>query len=286
MVTKKEKLLIVDGHAMVFRAWFSIPERLNSNKIDTRGAFGFINTLIKSIRENNITHIAVCFDTKAATFRDEIFPEYKAQRPPVDPDLHKQIPIAKDLLESMDVPVFEKDGFEADDLVGTISDIANSKNINCLILTGDADQLQLVNEKTNVLMYSGFGDIRIYDEEKVQERYDGLGPEFVAEIKALEGDPSDNIPGVPGIGKKAARALLSEFGHFESLFKNIENIENMPIRGAKRIQNILSENIEIAKKGLSLTQIVREVDIDFSIDNCEFINHNTCLLYTSPSPRD
>ena len=274
MVTKKEKLLIVDGHAMVFRAWFSIPERLNSNKIDTRGAFGFINTLIKSIRENNITHIAVCFDTKAATFRDEIFPEYKAQRPPVDPDLHKQIPIAKDLLESMDIPVFEKDGFEADDLVGTISEIANSKNINCLILTGDADQLQLVNEKTNVLMYSGFGDIRIYDEEKVQERYDGLGPEFVAEIKALEGDPSDNIPGVPGIGKKAARALLSEFGHFESLFKNIENIENMTIRGAKRIQNILSENIEIAKKGLSLTQIVREVDIDFSIDNCEFINHN------------
>ena len=274
MVTKKEKLLIVDGHAMVFRAWFSIPERLNSNKIDTRGAFGFINTLIKSIRENNITHIAVCFDTKAATFRDEIFPEYKAQRPPVDPDLHKQIPIAKDLLESMDIPVFEKDGFEADDLVGTISEIANSKNINCLILTGDADQLQLVNEKTNVLMYSGFGDIRIYDEEKVQERYDGLGPEFVAEIKALEGDPSDNIPGVPGIGKKAARALLSEFGHFESLFMNIENIENMSIRGAKRIQNILSENIEIAKKGLSLTQIVREVDIDFSIDNCEFINHN------------
>ena len=143
-----------------------------------------------------------------------------------------------------------------------------------MILTGDADQLQLVNEKTNVLMYSGFGDIRIYDEEKVQERYDGLGPEFVAEIKALEGDPSDNIPGVPGIGKKAARALLSEFGHFESLFMNIENIENMSIRGAKRIQNILSENIEIAKKGLSLTQIVREVDIDFSIDNCEFINHN------------
>ena len=275
MVTKKEKLLIVDGHAMVFRAWFSIPERLNSKKIDTRGAFGFINTLIKSIRENNITHVAVCFDTKAATFRDEIFPEYKAQRPPVDPDLHKQIPIAKELLESLDIPVFEKDGFEADDLVGTISNIANSKNINCLILTGDADQLQLVNKKTNVLMYSGFGDIRIYDEKKVQDRYDGLGPEYIAEIKALEGDPSDNIPGVPGIGKKAARALLSEFGHFDSLFQNIEKISNLSIRGSKRIQNILSENIEIAKKGLSLTQIIRDVEIDFSIINCEFTNHNT-----------
>jgi 5''-3'' exonuclease (including N-terminal domain of PolI) len=163
---KKEKLLIVDGHAMVFRAWFSIPERLNSNNIDTRGAYGFINTLIKSIRENGITHIAVCFDTKAKTFRDEIFPEYKAQRPPADPDLHKQIPIAIDLLDSLDIPVFEKDGFEADDLVGTISSIANQNQVESLILTGDADQLQLVNEQTKVLMYSGFGDIRIYDPEK------------------------------------------------------------------------------------------------------------------------
>ena len=275
MVTKKEKLLIVDGHAMVFRAWFSIPERLNSNKIDTRGAYGFINTLIKSIRENNITQIVVCFDTKAATFRDEIFPEYKAQRPPVDPNLHKQIPIAKDLLSSLQIPVFEKDGFEADDLVGTISSIANSKELDCLILTGDADQLQLVNKKTNVLMYSGFGDIRIYDREKVKERYDGLGPEFVAEIKALEGDPSDNIPGVPGIGKKAARTLLSEYGHFENLFENINNIENIELRGAKRIQNILSENIEVAKKGLSLTEIVTNVEIDFEIKKCEFTNHDS-----------
>ena len=220
MVTKKDKLLIVDGHAMVFRAWFSIPERLNTKKVDTRGAYGFINTLIKSIRENAITHVVVCFDTKAATFRDEIFPEYKAQRPPVDPNLHKQIPIAKDLLSSLQIPVFEKDGFEADDLVGTISSIANSKEFDCLILTGDADQLQLVNEQTKVLMYSGFGDIRIYDREKVKERYDGLGPEFVAEIKALEGHPSDNITGVPGIGKKSARTLLLEYGHFENLFNN------------------------------------------------------------------
>lgn len=274
MSIKKERLLIVDGHAMVFRAWFSIPERLTTNKVDTRGAYGFINTLIKSIRENNITHVAVCFDTKAATFRDEIFPEYKAQRPPVDPDLHKQIPIAKDLLSSLDVPVFEKDGFEADDLVGTISSIANKNEIECLILTGDADQLQLVNDQTKVLMYSGFGDIRIYDPEKVKERYDGLGPEFVAEIKALEGDPSDNIPGVPGIGKKAARTLLLEFGHFDELFKNIENIENINIRGAKRIKNIMSENIDVAKGCLRLTNIVKTVDLDFEIKKCEFLNHD------------
>ena len=123
-------------------------------------------------------------------------------------------------------------------------------------------------------MYSGFGDIRIYDPEKVKERYDGLGPEFVAEIKALEGDPSDNIPGVPGVGKKAARTLLLEFGHFDNLFDNLEKIENVELRGAKRIQTIMTENVDIAKKCLELTNIVRDVDIDFQINKCKFSNHN------------
>jgi DNA polymerase-1 len=271
--SEEYKLLIVDGHAMVFRAWFSIPERLNSNQTDTRGAYGFINTLLKTIRENNISHVSVCFDTKAPTFRDKIFPKYKAQRPPVDPNLHKQIPITKDLLSSMNIPVFEQDGFEADDLVGTISSIADNNKLKCLILTGDADQLQLVNSNTNVLMYSGFGEIKNYDNEAVKERYDGLGPEFVAEIKALEGDPSDNIPGVPGIGKKAARTLLLNFGHFENLFENTANIEKITnLRGAKRVQNLLVDNKEIAIQGLSLTNIVRDVVIDWNLNKCEFGN--------------
>tara|TARA_B100001146_G_scaffold224438_1_gene242370 strand:- start:36496 stop:39267 length:2772 start_codon:yes stop_codon:yes gene_type:complete len=272
-ISQKNKLLIVDGHAMVFRAWFSIPERLNSNQTDTRGAYGFINTLLKTIRENNISHVSVCFDTKAPTFRDKIFPEYKAQRPPVDPNLHKQIPIAKDLLSSMNIPVYEQDGFEADDLVGTLSSIADKNKLQCLILTGDADQLQLVNSNTNVLMYSGFGEIKTYDNKAVTERYDGLGPEFVAEIKALEGDPSDNIPGVPGIGKKAARTLLLNFGHFENLFENTANIEKISnLRGAKRVQTLLVDNKEIAIQGLSLTNIVRDVAIDWNLNKCEFGN--------------
>ena len=272
-ISQKNKLLIVDGHAMVFRAWFSIPERLNSNQTDTRGAYGFINTLLKTIRENNISHVSVCFDTKAPTFRDKIFPEYKAQRPPVDPNLHKQIPIAKDLLSSMNIPVYEQDGFEADDLVGTLSSIADKNKLQCLILTGDADQLQLVNSNTNVLMYSGFGEIKTYDNKAVKERYDGLGPEFVAEIKALEGDPSDNIPGVPGIGKKSARTLLLNFGHFENLFENTANIEKLSnLRGAKRVQTLLVDNKEIAIQGLSLTNIVRDVAIDWNLNKCEFGN--------------
>jgi len=272
-ISQKNKLLIVDGHAMVFRAWFSIPERLNSNQTDTRGAYGFINTLLKTIRENNISHVSVCFDTKAPTFRDKIFPEYKAQRPPVDPNLHKQIPIAKDLLSSMNIPVYEQDGFEADDLVGTLSSIADKNKLQCLILTGDADQLQLVNSNTNVLMYSGFGEIKTYDNKAVKERYDGLGPEFVAEIKALEGDPSDNIPGVPGIGKKSARTLLLNFGHFENLFENTSNIEKISnLRGAKRVQTLLVDNKEIAIQGLSLTNIVRDVAIDWNLNKCEFGN--------------
>ena len=271
--SQENKLLIVDGHAMVFRAWFSIPERLNSNQIDTRGAYGFINTLLKTIRENNISHVSVCFDTKAPTFRDKIFPEYKAQRPPVDPNLNKQIPIAKYLLSSINIPVYEQDGFEADDLVGTLSSIADKNKLQCLILTGDADQLQLVNSNTNVLMYSGFGEIKTYDNKAVKERYDGLGPEFVAEIKALEGDASDTIPGVPGIGKKSARTLLLNFGHFENLFENTSNIEKISnLRGAKRVQTLLVDNKEIAIQGLSLTNIVRDVVLDWNLNECEFGN--------------
>ena len=150
-----------------FRAWFSIPERLNSNQTDTRGAYGFINTLLKTIREHNISHVSVCFDTKAPTFRNKLFPDYKAHRPPVEPELHEQIPIVKNIMRAFNVPIYEFDGYEADDLVGTLSHQANNDyNMNSIILTGDADQLQLVNKNIKVLMYTGFTS-KIYNVDDV-----------------------------------------------------------------------------------------------------------------------
>ena len=270
--TDDQLFLLIDGHAIVFRAWFAMRDHLiTSSGQNTTGASGFMTMFLKTIREQKPTHIAVTFDTKAPTFRKEMFPAYKAQRQEVDPALHEQIPILKEILEPMGVPVFEYDGFEADDLIGTLSKQATEKDIKTLILTGDADQLQLVDEYTSLLMYTGFGNMRTYDPAGVAEKYDGLGPEYVAEIKALEGDSSDNIPGVPGVGKKSARAVLNKLGHFPSLFDRLPEIENIEgLRGAKRTMNLLDEHRETAATALVLTTIVRDVPVKFSAEDSKF----------------
>jgi DNA polymerase-1 len=270
----KPLLLIIDGHSMVFRAWFAIPERLStSSGQDTRGAYGWLTTFLRTLRERKPTHVVLTFDTSAPTFRDAMFDQYKAQRPPTDPELHEQIPMVEDICAAFGIPVFKKDGFEADDLVGTISKEAEEQGAECLILTGDADQLQLVSDHTKLLMYSGFGDVRVYDEDAVKERYDGLGPEFIAEIKALEGDPSDNIPGVPKVGPKAARTVLKKFGHLEDVYAHLDDIPQIPkdeLRGAQAVRERLEENRKVAFDGLKLTTIVRDVPIDFSLEAAKF----------------
>ena len=259
---------------MVFRAWFALSRGgglTNSAGEQTHGAYGFLRNLIATIREYSPTHIAVTFDTRKPTFRDELFDEYKAQRPPIDPELHAQIPMVESVLNAMKIPVFAIDGFEADDVVGTIVRKAENRNIRSLILTGDADQLQLVTNETNLLMYSGFGDTKIYDIQAVKDRYDGLGPEFVAEIKALEGDPSDNIPGIAKIGPKAARTVLNRFGHFNDLYANLDAIGEIPskeLRGAKSIMNRLRDGEKIAYDGLKLTTIVTHVPVEIDFDQC------------------
>ena len=278
-------LLVIDGHSMVFRAWFAIPSRLTSGSgVDTRGAYGFLTTLIRTLRDHQPTHVAVTFDTRAPTFRDELFDQYKAQRPPVDPELHAQIPMVETIMAAMGVPVYKIDGWEADDVVGTLVRRAEAEGIRGLILSGDADQLQLVNDNTNLLMYSGFGDVRVYDATAVEERYDGLGPEFVAEIKALEGDPSDNIPGVPKVGKKAARTVLTRFGHFDNLYANLDAVAQIPsaeLRGAKGVAQRLADNQQVAYDGLKLTTIVTDVPIDIDLDDTKFGTYDREELVTA-----
>ena len=266
----------MDGHAMVFRAWFSIPERLStSTGKDTRGAYGFLNTFLKVIRDHTPTHVALTLDTRAPTFRDEMYPQYKAHRPPTDPELHEQIPMVKSIMEAFRVPVLEMDGYEADDIVGTLCARAENEGIETLIVTGDADQLQLVSPHVRLLMYSGFGDTRVYDVDAVKERYEGLGPEYVPDIKALEGDPSDNIPGVPGVGKKAAHAVLSNLGRLEQVYEQLEQVLDIKgLRGAKRVRNLLEEHRQTAFDGKVLTTIVRDVPVDFDFKNAVFWNYD------------
>lgn len=273
-VRDKPLLLLMDGHAMVFRAWFSIQNPLTtSSGMDVRGAYSFVNTFLRVIRNYRPTHAAVAFDTEAPTFRDEVFPEYKAQRPPAPEDLRAQIPLVKDLMKAFRIPIFEKDGFEADDVIGTISRIAEEEGIDTLIVTGDADQLQLVSPSVQLLMYTGFAETRVYDVDAVRERYGGLGPECVPDIKALVGDPSDNIPGVQGVGQKAAAAVLEGREHLEKVYEDLDAIEQIPssrLRGAKRVRRLLEENREVAFKSRELTTIVRDVDIDFDLESAKF----------------
>jgi len=269
---KKPLLLLMDGHAMVFRAWFSIPERLsNTAGVDTRGVYGFMNTFIKVINDHKPSHVVLTFDPKGPTFRDELFPAYKAQRPPAPDDLHAQIPMLKDVMGAFGVPVFEIPRYEADDAIGTIAKQATELGIDTLIVTGDADQLQLVTPSVKLLMYTGFGDTKIYDEAAVFERYGGLGPDSIADLKALMGDPSDNIPGVPGVGQKAAQGVLMGPRHVEALYENLDAVLDTGIRGAKRVKALLEEHREEAFRGKVLTTIVTDVPgLQFNLDEAEF----------------
>ena len=272
MPNESPLLLLIDGHSMVFRAWFAIKQELaTSDGVPTRGARGFISMLFKTIKDHNPSHIAVTFDTKAPTFRDEMYAEYKAGRPPIDPDLHLQIPIAKKILAALKIPVYELDGYEADDLVGTISRNATDAGARTIILTGDADQLQVVSDQTKLLMYSGFGGNKMYGIDEVKAKYDGLGPEYVPQIKALAGDKSDNIPGIPGVGDKSALTLLNHYKGLDQIYADLESVQDLEkLRGAKRVMNLLSEHRDSAYKSLELATIVYDAPINFDLKDALF----------------
>ena len=272
----------MDGSAMIFKAWFSTPERLSTpSGVDIRGAFGFLSAFEMILGQYHPTHVALTLDTGAPTFRHELFPQYKAHRPPPDPEILKQFPMVKSIMQAFRVPVLELDGFEADDLIGTLCTTAEQEGIDSLIATNDTDQFQLVSPRVRLLMYNatpyeGEYVTRVYDVEGVRERYDGLGPEYVADMKALAGDSSDNIPGVPGVGKKAAHAVLSHFGRLEQVYEQLDRVPEIKgLRGAKRVRNLLEEHRQTAFESRKLTTIVRNVPVAFDFRDAEFGNYDT-----------
>ena len=207
----------------------------------------------------------------APTFRHEAFEEYKAQRPPTPPELRDQFGRVKQFMEAFNVPVFEMAGYEADDILGTLGAQAEAQHLDTLILTGDSDILQLVSPSVRVLLDSGRQRASAYDEARVQERYEGLGAKHVAEIKALEGDKSDNIPGLPGVGKKTAIRLLTEYESIEGIYEHIDEVSSLPkLRGAKKIQQTLIDNEELALQCKMLTTIKRDVPVTLELDAARF----------------
>ena len=259
-------LILIDGHALVHRAHHAMrdPLTVQSTGEVVSGVYGFLNMFLRAIEEWKPTHCIVTFDVSAPTFRHEAFKEYKAHRPPTPPELRDQFGRVKQFMKAFNVPVFEMAGFEADDILGTLGAQAEGEHLDTLILTGDSDILQLVSPSVRVLLDSGRQRANAYDIAKVKERYDGLGPEYVAEIKALEGDKSDNIPGVPRVGRKTAIKLLTEYGSIEGIYEHIDEVK------PPGIQKSMRENEELALHCKMLTTIRRDVPVELNTDAARF----------------
>ncbi|HOW58793.1 MAG TPA: DNA polymerase I [Candidatus Omnitrophota bacterium] len=249
-----EKLFLIDGNSFCYRAFYAIPALTNSKGEPTNAIYGFVAILRKLIEEQQPDHLAVCFDRKEPTFRHEKYKEYKAQRKPMPPELVAQMEPIKEFCRISDIPIFEKAGYEADDVIGTLAVLGKKEGHQVFIVTGDKDAFQLVDDRIKILQ--PHKENLVYDIAKVKERFSGLGPEKIVDILALMGDASDNIPGVPGIGEKTAIKLIQEFGSVEELIHNWERLSS-----EKQKQKI-KENMEDLKMSQMLATIDTRVPLE------------------------
>jgi DNA polymerase-1 len=258
---EREKLLVLDGNSLMNRAFYALPPLTNSEGLNTNAIYGFVTMLLKMKEEIKPDYIVSTFDKKAPTFRHDEFKDYKAGRKKMPPELAEQFPVVKELLSLLAIDIFEIEGFEADDLIGTLSVFAESKNVDVFIVTGDKDALQLATDNTKVIITKkGITEKEIYDKKRMMEEL-GITPEQFIDVKGLMGDASDNIPGVPGVGEKTALKLIKEYGSMEEVLRNIDNING------KKLKENLQEYSEQAIFSKKLATIMKEVPIDIDMDS-------------------
>ncbi len=261
---EKDKIVIIDGNSLINRAYYALPLLSTKDGVYTNAVYGFVNMLNKIIEDYNPKYITVAFDRKAPTFRHKEFDAYKAGRKKMPPELAEQFPILKEVLEVYKIHTIEIDGFEADDLIGTLVKFAEKNNINPIVVTGDKDALQLASEKTRILITKkGISSLEIYDEKEIIKRYE-LVPDQIIDLKGLMGDKSDNIPGVPGVGEKTAIKLLKEFHSIENLLDNLEQI------GSDKLRVKIEENAQQAILSKRLATIMVDVPVDIDLENLVF----------------
>lgn len=261
------KLALIDGHSLVYRAYFALPGFTTSAGTPTGAVYGFTMMLTRLLEDEKPDLVAAAFDRAAPTFRHERFDAYKANRPRMADDLRPQVPLAKDVLEAFDIPVFETDGYEADDVIGTLAAQGEERGLDVLIVTGDRDALQLVSPRTSVLiMRKGITEVEKCDLDAVRARF-GVEPIKLIEVKALMGDKSDNIPGVPGIGEKTAEKLIQQYGCVEELLRRAEEVGG-------RTGRLLVEHAEQARLSRELAEIDRRVPISVEWDRLAFAPAN------------
>jgi len=259
-----KKIALIDGYGFVFRAYHSLPPLTRPDKTPVGAVYGFTNMLIKLLASLNVTHAAVVFDSGSKTFRNEIFPEYKANRPPCPEDLIPQFPIIRESAESLNLAILEKTGFEADDIIATIAKRAEKEGFEVLIVSSDKDLMQLVNEKTH--MFDAMKN-RIIGIAEVKEKFE-VEPLKVLDILSLMGDASDNIPGVKGIGPKTAAELVNQFGSLEEIFKNLDKIKQ------EKRRELLKQGESNAKLSKILAALKEDVELGISLEDLEVKNLN------------
>jgi len=270
----KKRLVIIDSNSVLHRAYHALPPLTTKKGELVNAIYGFLLVFFKAIKEFQPNYIAATFDFPAPTFRHQKFKEYKAKRPPAPEEFYQQIPKVKEVLEAFEVPVFEKEGFEADDIIATIATLAPRKQvfpeIEIVILSGDLDTLQLVSSRIKVYsLRKGVKDVVLYGESEVEKKY-GISPRQLLDFKALRGDPSDNIPGVTGVGEKTAAGLLLNFRSLENLYKELDENSERAKKLNPRLRETLLKYKEQAFFSKTLAQLKKDVPIDFNFKKCHW----------------
>lgn len=262
-----EKLILVDGSGLIYRGFYAIPPFLKSPEgVQTNAVFGFTNILLSILINQKPTYVAVAFDKKGPTFRHKEFKEYKATRVKAPRELYDQIPLVKKVVEAFQMPAFEVEGFEADDILATIiKKMRDRKNLEAYVLTGDFDLFQLVSDGVSILYpMKGLKESQVIGEKEVKELY-GISPKQIPDYKGLVGDSSDNIPGVKGIGPKSAVNLLDKYETLGNIYAHLNET-------AQATQKKLEEGKESAFLSRNLTILQYDVEIDFMLEKCRVKN--------------
>ncbi len=266
-MAKRIKLALIDSNALVHRAYHALPPLTSKTGLPTNAVYGFTTMLLKMFSTLKPTHVVAAFDVKGPTFRKEKFAAYKAHRKPMEDDLAAQFPLVKEVLKAFDIPIIELKGFEADDVIGTLVKKIDG-DVQKVIVTGDMDTLQLIDHLTSVFtLRKGVTDTILYDAEMVRAQY-GFGPEHMIDYKGLRGDPSDNIPGVKGVGDKTAKELITKYGDIEEIYKHLDEL---PTRAKTRLEG----HKEDALFSKDLATIHQEVPIEFTLESAKLDGYDT-----------
>ena len=263
---EKNKLFLIDAMAMIYRAFYAMNKspRINSKGLDTSAAFGFFNTLLSLLKQYKPTHIGIAFDLHGPTFRHKEFADYKSNRQATPDEIRQMEPYIRDIIDAMHIPILSSEGYEADDVIGTLAKQAAKQGFEVYMVTPDKDYAQLVEENVRILKLGRMGsDAEIWGVDEVLQKFEIEHPKQVIDILGLWGDSSDNIPGVPGVGEKKAKALLKQFGSIENAIERCDEIES------KSLRNAISENKELALQSKFLATIVLDVPVEFDAKEFE-----------------